>query len=77
MANPIADVMVHIDESLSVDSREEIRSTLRDNEYITSADFPPEREHMMLVTYNADRISAQDILGMVEQQGVRAELVGM
>jgi len=38
---------------------------------------PQNREHMMLVTYNAKCVSAQEILGLVTGQGVHAELVGL
>ena len=50
---------------------------MRENSCVTSADVPEGRQHMMLVTYNAECVSAEEILQLVTRQGVHAELVGM
>ena len=77
MADTIADVMIHVDESLDREALSRLESVVRDNACVTSADVPAGREHLMLVTYDSECVSAQEILRLVTEQGVHAELVGM
>lgn len=77
MADAVADVLIHVDETLDREALERLEAVVRENDCVTSADVPQNREHMMLVTYNAKCVSAQEILGLVTAQGVHAELVGM
>lgn len=77
MADAIADVMIHVDETLDRDALDRLEAVVRENACVTSADVPADRQHMMLVTYNAECVSAQEILQLVTEQGVHAELVGM
>ena len=73
---PIADVMIHIDETLPRDALTKLENTVREDECVISASVPPGKEHMMLVAYNPECVTATDILARVNQQGVHAELVG-
>lgn len=73
---PIADVMIHIDETLSKDALMKLTDKVREDECVISASVPPGKEHMMLVAYNPDCITATDILTKVNKQGIHAELVG-
>lgn len=77
MADAIADVMIHLDESLDRDALDRLEAAVKENDCVTSADVPAGREHMMLITYNSECVSAQDILNLVTREGVHAELVGM
>lgn len=77
MTDAIADVMIHVDEALDRDALERLEAAVRENSCVTSADVPEGRQHMMLVTYNAECVSAEEILQLVTRQGVHAELVGM
>lgn len=77
MADAIADVMIHVDETLDREALDRLEAAVKQNDCITSADVPAGREHMMLVTYNAECVSAREILDIVIRQGVHAELVGM
>lgn len=77
MADAIADVMIHVDETLDRDALKRLEAAVRENSCVTSADVPENRPHMMLVTYNARCVSAREILQLVTGQGVHAELVGM
>jgi hypothetical protein len=36
-----------------------------------------DKPHLILVTYNPDKVKAHDILVKVETEGVHAELVGL
>ena len=77
MGRQMADVMIHIDETLSEESLRQIEAVVRENEGVISAGVPADNVHMMLVAYNPDGVSAVDILARVKSAGVHAELVGM
>jgi len=74
---PIADVMIHIDETLPRDALTKLENTVRQDECVISASVPTGKEHMMLVAYNPNCTSAMDILARVNRQGIHAELVGL
>ena len=74
---PIADVMIHIDETLPQDALMKLENTVREDECVISASVPAGKEHMMLVAYNPDCTTATDILARVSKQGIHAELVGI
>ncbi|HSD97306.1 MAG TPA: hypothetical protein VLB06_09200 [Sulfuricaulis sp.] len=74
---PIADVMIHIDETLPRDALMKLENTVREDECVISASVPTGKEHMMLVAYNPNCTSAMDILARVNKQGIHAELVGL
>jgi hypothetical protein len=77
MGRQLADVMIHIDETLSEESLKQIEAVVRDDICVVSAGVPAGNPHMMLVAYNPDCVSATDILAKVKSAGVHAELVGM
>ena len=74
---PIADVMIHIDETLPHDVLMKLENTVREDACVISASVPAGKEHMMLVAYNPDCTTATDILARVSKQGIHAELVGI
>jgi hypothetical protein len=53
-----------------------LTDTVREDECVISASVPLGKEHMMLVAYNPECVTATDILAKVNKQGVHAELVG-
>ncbi len=73
----IADVMIHIDETLPRESLTKIEDDLRQNECVISASVPTGKEHLMLVAYNPRCISATDILARVGGKEIHAELIGL
>ncbi|HSH28440.1 MAG TPA: hypothetical protein VK971_00930 [Thiohalobacter sp.] len=77
MTGSIADVMIHVDENLAREELERLEGVVKANACVTSADVPEHQQHMMLVTYNPECVSAREILSLVTAQGVHAELVGM
>lgn len=73
----IADVVVHIDESLSKEALAKLEDAVRTDECVISASVPVGKTHLMLVAFNPDCTSAKKILCKVTEQGVHAELVGL
>lgn len=73
----IADVLVHIDESLSKDALKKLENAVRKEECIISASIPSGKIHLMLVAYNPNCSSGKKILLNVKEQGLHAELIGL
>ena len=73
----LADVVVHIDQTLERERRMEIEEQLRAIDGVVSVRNPDDRPHLALVEYNPDKTSSAAILNTVRIQGVRAELVGL
>mgnify|MGYP003572238530 FL=1 len=73
----LADVVVHIDQTLERERRSEIEEQLRAIDGVVSVHNPDDRPHLAIIEYNPDRTSSADILNTVTVQGVNAELVGL
>jgi hypothetical protein len=73
----LADVTVHIDQTLAKDKRAEIESKLRAIDGVVSVHNPDDRPHLTVVEYNPDKTSGSHILQAVERHGVHAELIGL
>ena len=70
------EIVVHITETLGEKQRKELVAALEDSSGITTADFCPLRFHLMLVRYDRDTYSSQDVLDRVKSQNVNARLIG-
>lgn len=77
MEIPIADVMVHIDETLFQDALKKLEDAVRQDECVLSASVPAGKLHLMLVAFDPRCTSTKKILARVEKEGVHAELVGL
>jgi hypothetical protein len=73
----LADVLIHIDETLATEQRAEIEEHLRGLEGVVSVHNPADKPHLVLVEYRPDKTSSQDLLLNVRAMGVHAELVGL
>ena len=70
------EIVVHITETLGEQRRGDLVAALEDNDGITTAEFCPLRYHLMLVRYDRDLYSSQDVLDRVTSQNVDARLIG-
>ena len=73
----LADVVVHIDQTLERERRAEIEEQVRAIDGVVSVHNPDDRPHLAIVEYNPDRTSSAAILSTITVQGVNAELVGL
>jgi hypothetical protein len=73
----LADVTVHIDETLGREERARIEDSLRALEGVVSVHNPDERPHLAVVGYNPEKTGSASILSAITAQGVRAELIGL
>jgi hypothetical protein len=70
------EIVIHVSETLEEGQRSDLISALKQQEGITSAEFCPLRYHLMLVRYDRERYSSQDVLGRVRSQKLHARLIG-
>ena len=70
------EIIVHITENLDEQHRGNLVSSLGNNDCIVAAEFCPLRYHLMLVRYDRDLYSSQDVLAMVKSHNVDARLIG-
>jgi len=77
MATQIADVTIHIDETLDRAKLEKLRDSLLGEAGVMAADYHEEKPHLMIVEYDPDRNNSGNLLKVVTTQGVHAELIGL
>jgi hypothetical protein len=70
------EIVVHITETLGEQRRGDLVAALENNGGITTAEFCPLRYHLMLVRYDRDLYSSQEVLERVSSQNVKARLIG-
>lgn len=70
------EIVMHITETLGEQRREDLVAALEGTGGITTAEFCPLRYHLMLVRYDRDLYSSQDVLERVTSQNVSAKLIG-
>jgi hypothetical protein len=75
-AKNAVEIVVHISENLEDMQRNSLVVALENEDGIVSAVFCPLRYHLMLVRYDRDQYSSQDVLGAVSAQKLQARLIG-
>ena len=73
----LANVVVHIDETLDQARRRALEDSLRAEEGVVSVGLRDDAPHLMVVAYNPRRTSAQHVLERARSGGLHAELVGL
>lgn len=71
------EVVIHVDEALSEEQRAALIANLQGCEGVEGARFTTDRDHLMVIDYDSNRLHAQDVLGYVKQEHVNAELIGI
>jgi hypothetical protein len=70
------EIVVHITEELNEDRRNALIATLDNTAGIAKSEFCRSRHHLMLVKYETQTCSSQDVLGRITAQEVHAQLIG-
>lgn len=73
----MVDVTIHIDETIDHERRTQIADTVRAYKGVTSVCYHDEKPHLMIVEYDPDTVTSQDLLQIVLGQKVHAELIGL
>ena len=75
-AKNAVEIVVHVSENLEDVKRSNVVAALENEDGIVSAEFCPLRYHLMLVKYDRDQYSSQDVLAAVGAQKLQARLIG-
>ena len=75
-AKNTVEIVVHLSESLEDTQRNNLVVALGKEDSIVSAEFCPLRHHLMLVRYDRDRHSSQDVLNAFKAKKLQARLIG-
>lgn len=70
------EIVVHVSETLGEERRKDLVTALESVDSIFSAEFCPLRYHLMLVRYDRDISSSQEVLASVKSQNYNARLIG-
>ena len=78
MANVhLADVTIHVDETLDKDARAKLEDDLRSQGGVISIHSSEKTPHLIVVKYNPDHVASKDILRVVLGEQLHAELIGI
>ena len=77
MSTNLADVLVHIDETLPLDQLKTLEDHIHKMGGVVSACNRDEKPHIISVVYNPERVKPHDILVEVKSEGLHAELIGL
>ena len=77
MSTNLADVVLHIDETLPLDQLKTLEDHIHKIGGVVSASNRDNRPHLISVIYDPERVKSHDILVKVESEGINAELVGL
>jgi hypothetical protein len=72
----IVEIVVHITETLEGQQRLDFVANLENDDCISALSFCPTRCHLMLVKYDRNRYSSQDVLASIKSHHIDARLVG-
>lgn len=70
------DIVVHVDELLDEENRRRVEHTLLKTAGIGRAHFNDQRQHLLVVGYDPAQTSSSQILKLVKQHQLNAQLIG-
>lgn len=77
MSTTMLDVLLHIDEETTHSERESLRETFLNKNGVMTADCRDDRPHLMIVGYDPEDVSTNELLAMAKGRGYHAELIAM
>jgi hypothetical protein len=73
----LADVTIHVDETLDSDKLTHLDAAFRERDGVVSVHVNADRPHLFILEYNPERVNSKELLGIVQAQGYHGELVGL
>ncbi|MCG7981708.1 MAG: ATP-binding protein [Candidatus Thiodiazotropha lotti] len=73
----LADVTLHVDETLDSDGLADLENTFRSREGVVSVHVDKKRPHLFVLEYNPEMVNSKDLLSITQYQGLHAELIGL
>ena len=77
MTTNVADFVLHIDENLPPDQLKTLEGHITQMGGVLTASNRDDKPHLILVTYDPEKVKSHDILVKVESEGIHAKLVGL
>ena len=77
MNDAIADVTIHINESIDAQTRLSLEKRLLAMDGVVAASSHNGTSHLIVVKFDPERLQSQDILQTVVATGLHAELIGL
>ena len=75
-AKNAVEIVVHVSENMEDRQRNNLVVALEREDGIVSAEFCPLRYHLMLVKYDREQYSSQDVLSAFSARKLQARLIG-
>ncbi len=73
----LADVTIHVDETLEPSGLTQLDSAFRELDGVVSVHVNENRPHLFILEYNPEKVNSKQLLKIVELQGMHAELIGL
>lgn len=73
----LTDVLIHLDDEINDAEKDVLVEQLRSIEGVIAPRFNKEKQHLLLVSYNADATNALSLLHEVKNKDYKAQLVGL
>ena len=73
----LADVTLHVDETLDKNGLSELENAFRQREGVVSVHVDERRPHLFVLEYNPQLVNSKDLVKITEFQGLHAELIGL
>ncbi len=73
----LADVTLHVDETLDSAGLAELETAFRQREGVVSVHVDQKRPHLFVLEYNPKLIHSKDLVKIPEFRGLHAELIGL
>lgn len=73
----LCDTLIHVRDELPTPQRAALEEELRTLDGVIAPRFTPGRNHLLLVAFNSERVSARSLLDRVQACGYDARLVGL
>ncbi len=72
----MADVIIHINESVDHYRRTEIADKIRQHQGVMGVAHHDEKPHLLIVEFDPEQVHAKELLQVALDEGVHAQLVG-
>ncbi|MET0066397.1 MAG: ATP-binding protein [Candidatus Thiodiazotropha sp.] len=73
----LADVTLHIDETLDAGGMADLEEAFRQREGVVSVHVNENRPHLFVLEYNPEMVHSKDLLSITRYKGLHAELIGL
>jgi hypothetical protein len=73
----LADITLHVDETLDSNGLADLESAFRQREGVVSVHVDERRPHLFVLEYNPKEVHSMDLVKIPEYHGLHAELIGL